>query len=209
VHVSTRSPSPLSPASVSRRPPAAHASRRQPIGRIAGASLTAGARHFRLTSSPAVIVADEARLLDESWASEPRLFAPVVPLRSASHLLGVLEAHDRQSRWRGFGTADMRLIGTMASHLATALDNRRLLSRLRHDAYHDPLTGLLNRPGFRQAAAEQLRTDPKAMILRIDLDVLSTVSDALGYAWGDRMVAAAARRIKDTLGADSMIARLS
>jgi diguanylate cyclase (GGDEF)-like protein len=134
--------------------------------------------------------------------------ALVVPLRSASHLLGVLEAHDRQSRWRGFGTADMRLIGTMASHLATALDNRRLLSRLRHDAYHDPLTGLLNRPGFRQAAAEQLRTDPKAMILRIDLDVLSTVSDALGYAWGDRMVAAAARRIKDTIGSDSMIARL-
>ncbi|HET7544630.1 MAG TPA: hypothetical protein VFK05_32395 [Polyangiaceae bacterium] len=33
---------------------------------LAGAALTAGARHFRLTSSPAVIVADEARLLDES-----------------------------------------------------------------------------------------------------------------------------------------------
>jgi diguanylate cyclase (GGDEF)-like protein len=134
--------------------------------------------------------------------------ALVVPLRSASHLLGVVEAHDRQSRWRGFGTADMRLIGTMASHLATALDNRRLLSRLRHDAYHDPLTGLLNRPGFRQAATEQLRSDPQAVVVRIDLDVLSTVSDALGYAWGDRMVAAAARRIRDTLGSESMIARL-
>ncbi len=134
--------------------------------------------------------------------------ALVVPLRSASHLLGVVEAHDRQSRWRGFGTADMRLIGTMASHLATALDNRRLLSRLRHDAYHDPLTGMLNRPGFRQAAAEALRTDAQAVVVRIDLELLSTVSDALGYAWGDRMVAAAARRIRDTLGADSMIARL-
>lgn len=33
---------------------------------IAGAALTAGARHFRLRSSPAVIVADEARLLDET-----------------------------------------------------------------------------------------------------------------------------------------------
>jgi diguanylate cyclase (GGDEF)-like protein len=134
--------------------------------------------------------------------------ALVVPLRSASHLLGVVEAHDRQSRWRGFGTADMRLIGTMASHLATALDNRRLLSRLRHDAYHDPLTGLLNRPGFRQAATEQIRNDPHAVVLRIDLDVLSTVSDALGYAWGDRMVTAAARRIRDTLGSESLLARL-
>jgi hypothetical protein len=33
---------------------------------IGGAGLTAGARHFRLTSAPAVIVAEEARLLDES-----------------------------------------------------------------------------------------------------------------------------------------------
>jgi len=33
---------------------------------VSGAGLTAGARHFRLTSSPAVIVAEEARLLDES-----------------------------------------------------------------------------------------------------------------------------------------------
>jgi len=31
-----------------------------------GASLTAGARHFRLSSSPAVVVVEEARLLDES-----------------------------------------------------------------------------------------------------------------------------------------------
>jgi hypothetical protein len=31
-----------------------------------GAGLTAGARHFRLTSSPAVVVAEEARLLDQS-----------------------------------------------------------------------------------------------------------------------------------------------
>jgi hypothetical protein len=33
---------------------------------VIGASMTAGARHFRLTSSPAVIVVEEARLLDES-----------------------------------------------------------------------------------------------------------------------------------------------
>ena len=39
---------------------------------LAGAGLTAGARHFRLTSSPAVIVADEARLLDESGKPLPQ-----------------------------------------------------------------------------------------------------------------------------------------
>jgi hypothetical protein len=39
---------------------------------LGGAGLAAGARHFRLTSSPAVIVADEARLLDESGKPLPQ-----------------------------------------------------------------------------------------------------------------------------------------
>lgn len=39
---------------------------------VGGAGLAAAARHFRLTSSPAVIVADEARLLDESGKPLPQ-----------------------------------------------------------------------------------------------------------------------------------------
>ncbi|WP_018682866.1 putative bifunctional diguanylate cyclase/phosphodiesterase [Actinokineospora enzanensis] len=157
-------------------------------------------RHFRRgDATPEIRQALLRRGADE---------ALVIPLRSASHLLGVVEAHDKLSRWRGFGQADTRLIGTMASHLATAMDNRRLLATLRHDAYHDPLTGLLNRPGFRRAAGEPLRRHHDSVVLRIDLDVLSTVSDALGYAWSDRMVVAAGRRLRDALGPDVALARL-
>ncbi|GLZ40001.1 bifunctional diguanylate cyclase/phosphodiesterase [Actinokineospora sp. NBRC 105648] len=157
-------------------------------------------RHFRRGDS----VPEVRHALLRRGADE----ALVVPLRSASHLLGVVEAHDKLSRWRGFGQADNRLIGTMASHLATAMDNRRLLATLRHDAYHDPLTGLLNRPGFRRIAGEPLRQHHESVVLRIDLDVLSTVSDALGYAWSDRMVVAAGRRLRDALGPDVPLARL-
>ncbi len=39
---------------------------------VVGAGFTAGARHFRHTSSPAVIVAEEARLLDESGKPLPQ-----------------------------------------------------------------------------------------------------------------------------------------
>ena len=46
--------------------------------------------------------------------------ALVVPLRGATQLLGAVEAHDRLSRWRGFGKADIQLLRTLASHLATA-----------------------------------------------------------------------------------------
>jgi diguanylate cyclase (GGDEF)-like protein len=134
--------------------------------------------------------------------------ALVVPLRSASHLLGVVEAHDKLSRWRGFGQADIRMIGTTASHLATALDNRRLLATLRHDAYHDPLTGLYNRPGFRQVATELLTSNPGSVMLRVDLEVQPAISDALGYAWSDRIVIAAGRRLRETLGQETPLARL-
>ncbi|AHI01618.1 putative bifunctional diguanylate cyclase/phosphodiesterase [Kutzneria albida] len=132
----------------------------------------------------------------------------VVPLRGANQLLGALEVHDRVSRWRGFGSADVRLLRTLSSHLATAMDNRRLLGRLRHDAYHDSLTGLLNRTGFREVASGPVHEDEHAVVMRIDLDVLSGVADALGYAWGDRMVLAAGRRLRDALGADVPLARL-
>ncbi|OLT42597.1 diguanylate phosphodiesterase [Saccharomonospora sp. CUA-673] len=184
----------------------------------------ANVRHFRITDGNASV----RGALTARGAQE----ALVVPLRSGNQLLGLVEAHDRLSRWRGFGRYDVQLLGTMASHLATALDNRRLLATLRHDAYHDPLTGLLNRPGFRQIAAEPLaertaqpvvalsspgaaaaagRTggaEARAVVLRVDLDIYSTVSDALGYAWADRMVVAAGRRIRDVLGPGVPLARL-
>ncbi|HET6502789.1 MAG TPA: EAL domain-containing protein, partial [Amycolatopsis sp.] len=167
-----------------------------PLLRLPGSHV----RHFRITEAKS----DVANALLDRGAQE----ALVVPLRSANQLLGVVEAHDRLSRWRGFGKYDVQLLGTMASHLATALDNRRLLATLRHEAYHDPLTGLLNRSGFRQVIREPVRARKDVAVLRVDLDVVSTVSDALGYVWADRLVIAAGRRIRDALGADVPLARL-
>jgi diguanylate cyclase (GGDEF)-like protein len=133
----------------------------------------------------------------------------VAPLQGAGQLLGVLEVHDRHSRLRGFGAADVRLVETLASHLATALDNCRLLAQLRYDAYHDNLTDLRNRLGFREAAAEVLRRDSRpAAVIVIDLGLLSAVNDALGQVWGDQVVLGAGERLCRTLGDQSLTARL-
>jgi diguanylate cyclase (GGDEF)-like protein len=170
--------------------------RDDPMLRLAGA----GVRQFRHASATDEVV--------DALTMRGTHEALVVPLRGANQVLGVLEAHDRASRWRGFGRADVQLIGTLASHLATAVDNRRLMARLRHDAYHDPLTGLLNRAGFRETAGALLRAHPEATVVRLDVDVLAAVSDALGYAWSDRMVVAAGRRLRELIGADVPLARL-
>ncbi|MGH3516566.1 MAG: putative bifunctional diguanylate cyclase/phosphodiesterase [Haloechinothrix sp.] len=167
-----------------------------PILRLPGAH----ARHFRMTDA-----SFEVRTALRERGAEEVL---VAPLRSANQLLGVIEAHDRLSRWRGFGNSDVQLIGMMAAHLATALDNRRLMATLRHDAYHDPLTGLLNRPGFCQVARGPFEMRTGSVVLRVDLDVFSTVCDALGYTWADRMVVVAGRRMRDVLGSTVPLARL-
>jgi diguanylate cyclase (GGDEF)-like protein len=133
----------------------------------------------------------------------------VAPLRGADQLLGVIEVHDRHSAIRGFGSADVRLVETLASHLATALDNCRLLAQLRYDAYHDSVTHLRSRLGFREAAAEVLRRDstPCAVIV-IELGLVSAVNDALGQMWGDRVVLGAGERLCRTLEDQPLTARL-
>lgn len=135
--------------------------------------------------------------------------ALVAPLWGADQLLGVIEVHDSQSQVRGFGEADLRLVETMASHLATALDNCRLLAQLRHDAYHDSLTNLGNRLGFREAATEVLRRDSTpCAVLVIELGLRSSVNDALGHVWGDRVVLGAGERLRRALPDQALTARL-
>ncbi|MBV9161162.1 MAG: bifunctional diguanylate cyclase/phosphodiesterase [Pseudonocardiales bacterium] len=133
----------------------------------------------------------------------------VAPLRGADQLLGVIEVHDSQSRVRGFGAADVRLVETLASHLATALDNCRLLAQLRHDAYHDSLTNLHNRLGFRAAVTEVLRQDStRCAVIVIELGLRSSVNDALGHVWGDRVVLGAGERLRRALPDQALTARL-
>ncbi|MGH3873744.1 MAG: putative bifunctional diguanylate cyclase/phosphodiesterase [Pseudonocardiaceae bacterium] len=152
------------------------------------------------SSNPAVVAALVTRKASEML---------VAPLRGAEQLLGVIEVHDRQSRLRGFGKADARLVETLASHLSTALDNRRLLAQLRHDAYHDSLTNLRSRLGFRAAASEALhRGSTACAVIVIDLDLMSQVNDALGHVWGDRVVVGAGERLRHALPDQALAARL-
>ncbi|MGH3625996.1 MAG: putative bifunctional diguanylate cyclase/phosphodiesterase [Sciscionella sp.] len=147
-------------------------------------------------------------LIDAALLRRSAREAIAVPLRTGEVLLGVLEAHDRLGRWRRLGRGHMRLLHTVAGQLATIVDNRRLLSKLQYDAYHDPLTGLFNRPGFLRVASVSLRERPDSVVLRVDIDVLSTVSDALGYEWADRLLVKAGERLRSALGPDVPIARL-
>jgi diguanylate cyclase (GGDEF)-like protein len=85
------------------------------------------------------------------------------------------------------------------------------VSHMRIQADTDPLTGLLNRAGFRAAAEREhalaVRTGtPLAMVL-LDLDGFKAVNDRAGHAAGDRLLAELAVRWKSSLRSCDILGR--
>ena len=91
-------------------------------------------------------------------------------------------------------------------------EQRTLEAQLRHQAFHDPLTGLPNRALFAdrlgQALARARRTPGGCAVFFLDLDRFKTVNDSLGHAVGDQLLIAAAARLHGELRAGDTLARL-
>jgi diguanylate cyclase (GGDEF)-like protein/PAS domain S-box-containing protein len=84
---------------------------------------------------------------------------------------------------------------------------RRAEDSLRHDSFHDPLTGLPNRRMLDQVIAEMPHPTPDISVLFCDLDNLKAVNDEIGHAAGDLLLKVAARRISASLRPEDVVAR--
>ena len=91
-------------------------------------------------------------------------------------------------------------------------DRKALEDELRHQAFHDSLTGLANRALFEDRLVHCLagarRHGRPAAILFLDLDDFKTINDSLGHASGDELLQAVARRIAGVVRATDTAARL-
>ncbi|HEX8939049.1 MAG TPA: EAL domain-containing protein [Candidatus Limnocylindrales bacterium] len=158
-----------------------------------------------------------------SASAADRLFrqALVSPLRGESGLIGAILVSDRAGDAGEFTADDHRLLDTVANQAAVALENGRLeqslaeLSRLkeelRHQAYHDALTGLPNRVQFIEQveALLALPTAPAVpVVLFLDLDNFKVVNDTLGHALGDRLLQEVADRLRTSIRSVDVAARL-
>jgi diguanylate cyclase (GGDEF)-like protein len=79
-------------------------------------------------------------------------------------------------------------------------------------AYFDTLTGLPNRVYFEERLAEcserASQEKTKLALLFADLDRFKVINDTLGHHIGDRMLQEVARRFKDALGENVLLARM-
>jgi diguanylate cyclase (GGDEF)-like protein len=88
---------------------------------------------------------------------------------------------------------------------AKLVEEVRRMSQL---ARTDALTGLPNRMVFEERLAElRAAQDPFAVIL-VDLDDLKTINDARGHACGDQAIVEIGERIRDSLRANDLVARI-
>ena len=82
---------------------------------------------------------------------------------------------------------------------------------IKHQAFHDALTGLANRSLFEQklaqALAEGQRSQQKLAVMFFDLDRFKTINDTLGHAVGDRLLQEVVKRLLDCVSKVDTISR--
>jgi diguanylate cyclase (GGDEF)-like protein len=94
----------------------------------------------------------------------------------------------------------------------TLAAERELEKQLRHQAFHDPLTGIANRARFMDRldhALERVRgAGAELFVLFLDLDNFKTINDSMGHPVGDGTICEVANRISACLRPGDTAARL-
>lgn len=91
-------------------------------------------------------------------------------------------------------------------------ERQRYEETIRHQAFHDSLTGLPNRLLFKDrltlAMAHAKRNKQTLAVLFLDLDQFKLINDTLGHGLGDKMLQSVANRLKKCVREDDTVARL-
>ncbi|MEW2381140.1 bifunctional diguanylate cyclase/phosphodiesterase [Micromonospora sp. NPDC047707] len=134
----------------------------------------------------------------------------VLPLRSGQAVIGTLEVANRLGDSNNFARTDITLFETVAAHAAVALENSRLVDRLRHDAHHDTLTRLPNRRRITAALDEAVKIRAPGEVVALllfDVERLRQVNESLGHAAGDKVLVEVADRLRACAPSSALVGR--
>jgi diguanylate cyclase (GGDEF)-like protein len=122
---------------------------------------------------------------------------------------------DAGCRWfkitvRGIAHTSLRPERVVCTIVDISTERREQL-RHQHDAQHDPLTGLLNRRGAREAMDDVVHdssSEPLVVVMACDLDEFKSVNDQWGHNTGDLVLIEAAHRLREVMPGESALVRL-
>ena len=119
----------------------------------------------------------------------------------------------RDGSWRYMESRVTELIDHPDMHgvlivLRDVGDRVELEERLRHQAYHDALTGLANRSLLHEELEAALERGERPSLLLLDLDEFKAVNDTAGHDLGDEVLIAVAGRLRHATRPRDLVSRL-
>jgi diguanylate cyclase (GGDEF)-like protein/PAS domain S-box-containing protein len=135
---------------------------------------------------------------------------------SGAHPATVLRFRQADGSWREIemvanNMLDDPAVAGVVYNARDVTERKALAEQLRHQAFHDPLTGLANRVLFADRLAHALdrarRTRDLVAVLFVDVDNFKSINDAFGHSVGDELLVGIARRIDDVLRPGDTAAR--
>ncbi len=151
-----------------------------------------------------VVVPSEASLLYSQYFETMRLRKPVAFVMTHEEQVGesILTPV----------FASNNVVTHIVATVRDITDRHEREEQLKHLAYRDALTGLLNRNGLSHGLdilGVGTRKDPSLYsVFVIDVDNLKTVNDTFGHIVGDLYLANIAKRLKDATRAEDLVSRL-
>jgi diguanylate cyclase (GGDEF)-like protein/PAS domain S-box-containing protein len=133
-----------------------------------------------------------------------------IPIQAQEGEVGAIAVHPRNRR--ALSGDDAVFLQAIADIMAGLHDRRENERRIRHQALHDPLTGLPNRALLRDrlehALSRTARTGGQVGVVYLDLDQFKVINDSLGHETGDALLQLVAPRLASELRSADTLARL-